>query len=139
MAKPPFTKGRNRAEMGRAMAENLASQPALVRTLWQTNRVKPLYLVRDNEITDSCTGGGANAGLSTGNVILPRWCWSEAGLTHELIHSFGLSHCDGGGVNGNDPVCRNMGTRLVVSSAKSAGVYAKAAYRRIPSNLQSDK
>ncbi|MGW0058471.1 ricin-type beta-trefoil lectin domain protein [Streptosporangium sandarakinum] len=116
VAKLPFTKGRNRAEMGKAMAENLASQPALVRTLWQTNRVKPLYLVRDNEITDSCTGGGANAGLSTGNVILPRWCWSEAGLTHELIHSFGLSHCDGGGVNGNDPVCRNMGTRKECTS-----------------------
>ncbi|WP_169750064.1 ricin-type beta-trefoil lectin domain protein [Streptosporangium amethystogenes] len=116
VAKLPFTKGRNRAEMGKAMAENLASQPALVRTLWETNRVKPLYFVRDNEITDSCTGGGANAGLSTGNVILPRWCWSEAGLTHELIHSFGLSHCDGGGVNGNDPVCRNMGTRKECTS-----------------------
>ncbi|MGW3363911.1 ricin-type beta-trefoil lectin domain protein [Streptosporangium canum] len=123
VAKLPFTKGRNRAEMGKAMAENLASQPALVRTLWQTNRVKPLYFVRDNEITDSCTGGGANAGLSTGNVILPRWCWSEAGLTHELIHSFGLSHCDGGGVNGNDPVCRNMGTRKECTSDLAANYH----------------
>ncbi|WP_156056409.1 ricin-type beta-trefoil lectin domain protein [Streptosporangium roseum] len=123
VAKLPFTKGRNRAEMGRAMAENLASQPALIRTLWQTNRVKPLYFVRDNEITDSCTGGGANAGLSTGNVILPRWCWSEAGLTHELIHSFGLSHCDGGGVNGNDPVCRNMGTRKECTSDLAANYH----------------
>ncbi|MFD8528454.1 ricin-type beta-trefoil lectin domain protein [Streptosporangium canum] len=123
VAKLPFAKGRNRAEMGKAMAENLASQPALVRTLWQTNRVKPLYFVRDNEITDSCTGGGANAGLSTGNVILPRWCWSEAGLTHELIHSFGLSHCDGGGVNGNDPVCRNMGTRKECTSDLAANYH----------------
>ncbi|MEV4378910.1 ricin-type beta-trefoil lectin domain protein [Streptosporangium sp. NPDC049644] len=123
VAKLPFTKGRNRAEMGKAMAENLASQPALVRTLWQTNRVKPLYFVRDNEITGSCTGGGANAGLSTGNVILPRWCWSEAGLTHELIHSFGLSHCDGGGVNGNDPVCRNMGTRKECTSDLAANYH----------------
>ncbi|WP_133061672.1 ricin-type beta-trefoil lectin domain protein [Streptosporangium minutum] len=123
VAKLPFAKGRNRAEMGKAMAENLASQPALIRTLWQTNRVKPLYFVRDNEITDSCTGGGANAGLSTGNVILPRWCWSEAGLTHELIHSFGLSHCDGGGVNGNDPVCRNMGTRKECTSDPAANYH----------------
>ncbi|WP_049558745.1 RICIN domain-containing protein [Nonomuraea sp. SBT364] len=116
VAKLPFAKGRNRAEMGKAFGENLAAQPALVRKLWQTNRVKPLYLVRDNEITDSCTGGGANAGLSTGNAILPRWCWSEAGLTHELIHSFGLSHCDGGAPNGNDPVCRDMGSRKECTS-----------------------
>ncbi|MER7369242.1 ricin-type beta-trefoil lectin domain protein [Nonomuraea wenchangensis] len=123
VAKLPFTKGRNRAEMGKAMEENLDSQPAQVRTLWKANRVKPLYFVRDNEITDSCTGGGANAGMSGGNVILPRWCWSEAGLTHELIHSFGLSHCDGGGVNGNDPVCRDMGTRKECTSDLAANYH----------------
>ncbi|WP_091085228.1 RICIN domain-containing protein [Nonomuraea wenchangensis] len=123
VARLPFTKGRNRAEMGKAMEENLDSQPAQVRTLWKANRVKPLYFVRDNEITDSCTGGGANAGMSGGNVILPRWCWSEAGLTHELIHSFGLSHCDGGGVNGNDPVCRDMGTRKECTSDLAANYH----------------
>ncbi|MEZ7128821.1 ricin-type beta-trefoil lectin domain protein [Nonomuraea sp. AD125B] len=123
VAKLPFTKGRNRAEMGKAMEENLDAQPAQVRTLWKAGRVKPLYFVRDNDITDSCTGGGANAGMSGGNVILPRWCWSEAGLTHELIHSFGLSHCDGGGVNGNDPVCRDMGTRKECTSDLAANYH----------------
>ncbi|QYC41532.1 Ricin-type beta-trefoil lectin domain protein [Nonomuraea coxensis DSM 45129] len=123
VAKLPFTKGRNRAEMGKAMEENLDAQPAQVRTLWKAGRVKPLYFVRDNEITGSCTGGGANAGMSGGNVILPRWCWSEAGLTHELIHSFGLSHCDGGGVNGNDPVCRDMGTRKECTSDLAANYH----------------
>ncbi|MEU6723657.1 ricin-type beta-trefoil lectin domain protein [Nonomuraea wenchangensis] len=123
VAKLPFTKGRNRAEMGKAMEENLDAQPAQVRTLWKANRVKPLYFVRDNEITDSCMGGGANAGMSGGNVILPRWCWSEAGLTHELIHSFGLSHCDGGGVNGNDPVCRDMGNRKECTSDLAANYH----------------
>ncbi|WP_327092995.1 ricin-type beta-trefoil lectin domain protein [Nonomuraea sp. NBC_01738] len=113
VAKIPFVKGRNRAEMGRALEENLAAQPALVRELWPTKRVKALFFVRDNDITGSCTGGGADAGLSNGGAILPRWCWSEAGLTHEFLHSFGLSHCgqSGTGPNGDDPLCRNWGSR----------------------------
>ncbi|WP_214417024.1 RICIN domain-containing protein [Sphaerisporangium fuscum] len=114
VAKLPFTKGRNRAEMDQALKENLASQPERVRELWPTKRVKPLYFVRDNDITNSCTGGGADAGISNGGVILPRWCWGEAGLTHEMLHTFGLSHCNqagGGGPNGNDPLCRNWGKR----------------------------
>ncbi|MFG1941622.1 RICIN domain-containing protein [Nonomuraea sp. NPDC048826] len=112
VAKLAFTKGRNRAEMGKALQENMAAQPARVRELVATNRVKLMFFVRDNEITDSCTGGGADAGLSNGGVILPRWCWSEAGFTHEMIHGFGLGHCTVGGTsegNGDDPVCRNMG------------------------------
>ncbi|MEV4583148.1 ricin-type beta-trefoil lectin domain protein [Nonomuraea jabiensis] len=111
VAKLPFVKGRNRAEMSKALGENLAAQPALVRKLWPTNRVKPLFFVRDNDITNSCTGGGADAGLSNGGAILPRWCWGEAGLTHELLHTFGLSHCNDDPKNGNDPLCRNSGSK----------------------------
>lgn len=111
VAKLPFVKGRNRAEMSKALGENLAAQPALVRKLWPTNRVKPLFSVRDNDITNSCTGGGADAGLSNGGAILPRWCWGEAGLTHELLHTFGLSHCNNDPKNGDDPLCRNSGSK----------------------------
>lgn len=111
VAKLPFEKGRNRAEMSKALGENLAAQPALVSKLWPTNRVKPLFFVRDNDITNSCTGGGADAGLSNGGAILPRWCWGEAGLTHELLHTFGLSHCNNDPKNGNDPLCRNSGSK----------------------------
>ncbi|MDA0638212.1 ricin-type beta-trefoil lectin domain protein [Nonomuraea sp. MCN248] len=114
VAQIPFVKGRNRAELGKAFQENLAAQPARVRELAATNRVKLMFFVRDNEITGSCTGGGADAGLSNGGVILPRWCWSEAGFTHEMIHGFGLGHCNVDGTsegNGDDPVCRNMGSR----------------------------
>ncbi|GAA4530336.1 RICIN domain-containing protein [Nonomuraea ferruginea] len=114
VAQIPFVKGRNRAELGTAFSENLDGQPARVRELVATKRVKLMFFVRDNEITNSCTGGGADAGLSTGGVILPRWCWSEAGFTHEMIHGFGLGHCNVDGTsegNGDDPVCRNMGSR----------------------------
>jgi hypothetical protein len=107
-----FAKGRNRAEMGAEFGKQIARQPALVQKLWKANRVKPLFFVGDNEITDSCTGGGADAGISNGGVILPLWCWGEAGLTHEFGHSFGLSHCGNGGLKpiGNDPMCRNWGS-----------------------------
>ncbi|MFE3450780.1 ricin-type beta-trefoil lectin domain protein [Nonomuraea sp. NPDC059194] len=126
VAKIPFVKGRNRAEMGKALDENLAAQPALVRKLWPTKRVKALFFVRDNDITGSCTGGGADAGLSNGGAILPRWCWGEAGLTHEFLHSFGLSHCGqkgGGGPNGNDPLCRNWGSRPECTSDAAANYH----------------
>lgn len=114
VAQIPFVKGRNRAELGKAFQENIDSQPARVQELAKTNRVKLMFFVRDNDITNSCTGGGADAGLSNGGVILPRWCWGEAGFTHEMIHGFGLGHCTVDGTsegNGDDPVCRNMGSK----------------------------
>lgn len=119
VAKLPFVKGRNRAEMNKALEESLASQPELVRKLWPTNRIKPLFLVRDDEITGSCTGGGPHAGFHTGGPILPRWCWGSGGLTHELVHTFGLSHCNDDMKNGPDPVCR--GTRGKPECQKEAG------------------
>ncbi|WP_345441788.1 RICIN domain-containing protein [Actinoallomurus vinaceus] len=109
-----FAKGRNQAEMGGEFGKQIARQPALVQKLWKANRVKALYMVGDNEITSNCVGGGANSGISSGFVILPRWCWGEAGLTHEFGHTFGLSHCNDEGTNagnGNDPMCRGWGKR----------------------------
>lgn len=114
VASMAFPQGRNRAEIGgEFVRDHSGGLPAPVRKAIAQNRVKLLLFVADDEITTSCTGGGADAGLSNGGAILPRWCWSEAGLTHEFGHSFGLSHCgqNGKGRNGNDPLCRNLGTR----------------------------
>ena len=103
VASMAFPKGRNRAEIGgEFIRDHSAGLPAAVRKAIAQNRVKLLLFVADDEITTSCTGGGADAGLSNGGAILPRWCWGEAGLTHEFGHSFGLSHCgqNGKGKNG---------------------------------------
>ncbi|GAB2845804.1 RICIN domain-containing protein [Lentzea nigeriaca] len=109
VGKISFAKGRDRGEMHAALADSLASQPQKVRELFATKRVKTLFFARSDEITSQCTGGGANSGLAGGNIIMSRWCWGEAGLTHEMIHTFGLNHCNNDGENGSDPVCRGYG------------------------------
>ncbi|RKT74437.1 ricin-type beta-trefoil lectin protein [Saccharothrix variisporea] len=113
VAKLAFEKGRDRSQMHGALVDDAANQPQKVREILVTKRYQTVFFARSDEITNKCTGGGADAGLSGGNVIMSRWCWGEAGLTHEMIHSFGLSHCNqsGRGPNGNDPVCRGYGTK----------------------------
>ncbi|CCK26946.1 hypothetical protein BN159_2567 [Streptomyces davaonensis JCM 4913] len=70
-------------------------------------RHKPVYFV-DAEGVDGCgLGGGAHAGgLGGGWGGVTFGCWGEQALTHELIHAFGLNHCNGADDQGNDPICR---------------------------------
>jgi hypothetical protein len=113
VANVTVTKGEKDGTFINEFWRQFTSQPALVQNLkdrmW---RVKFLAFADDDEIFGGCRGGGANAGLGGGTAYLPRWCWGEAGLTHEFGHTFGLSHCGNGTVNpiGNDPMCRNWGT-----------------------------
>jgi hypothetical protein len=74
------------------------------------DRMKMLFFA-DDGVSGDCKGGGSDASLAGGQVWMARWCWGEAGLTHEFGHTFGLSHCGNGTINpiGDDPMCRNSG------------------------------
>lgn len=109
-------KGSDLHKMWKAFGDSIHSQPASVRKIVDTKRTKMLFFAREDAITGECYAtmfGNQNTRQHGTGVSLPRWCWGEAGLTHEILHTFSLSHCnqEGPGLNGSDPVCRGYGTR----------------------------
>ncbi|MFJ8045706.1 LPXTG cell wall anchor domain-containing protein [Kitasatospora sp. NPDC096147] len=93
-------------KVGEAVEKAVRSQVAKGDDRW-FQRHKPLYFV-DVEGADGCgIGGGSDAGgLGDGFGMTTLDCWGEAAMTHELIHGFGISHCDENHEQGNDPICR---------------------------------
>ncbi|WP_147266820.1 ricin-type beta-trefoil lectin domain protein [Streptomyces diacarni] len=60
---------------------------------------------------DGCGTAGtpspeSRATLHGGWAEVSWGCASESALTHEMVHQFGVSHCDEDKAQGNDPICR---------------------------------
>ncbi|MFF1870225.1 RICIN domain-containing protein [Kitasatospora herbaricolor] len=73
-------------------------------------RTRFIYFVDTGRATGcgvaSAPAPGRRADLHTGWIAVNWNCLGEAALTHEMIHNFGVTHCDNDHGQGNDPICR---------------------------------
>ncbi|MFD3418862.1 RICIN domain-containing protein [Streptomyces decoyicus] len=54
----------------------------------------------------STPGPKGRANLHTGTAAVSWKCANDGALSHEMIHQFGVTHCDERKDQGNDPICR---------------------------------
>ncbi|MFC9331760.1 RICIN domain-containing protein [Kitasatospora sp. NPDC057015] len=76
----------------------------------RVGRTRFIYFVDTGRATGcgvaSTPAPGRRADLHTGWIAVNWNCLGEAALTHEMIHNFGVTHCDNDHGQGNDPICR---------------------------------
>ena len=76
---------------------------------------------------DGCGTAGApgpesRADMHSGWAEVSWGCASEAALTHEMVHNFGVTHCDEDKAQGNDPICRGYDKTPRCHGARSGSV-----------------
>ncbi|MEU3918199.1 RICIN domain-containing protein [Streptomyces sp. NPDC029004] len=104
-AKPTFFETRKKAEA--AVAAEVRKGDAAAKQRFK--RTRPVYFFD----TDAKGCGVATtpkpkrrADLHTGRVAVSWRCATVQAVTHEMIHQFGVSHCDNKHDQGGDPICR---------------------------------
>ncbi|MET9399036.1 RICIN domain-containing protein [Kitasatospora sp. NPDC002965] len=102
----------------------------------RVGRTRFVYFVDTGQATGcgvaSAPAAKRRADLHTGWIAVNWQCLGEAALTHEMIHNFGVTHCDNDHDQGSDPICRGydksprcddiMGT-VVLDCAKDEFAY----------------
>ncbi|MFF2040726.1 RICIN domain-containing protein [Kitasatospora sp. NPDC058170] len=76
----------------------------------RVGRTRFIYFVDTGQATGcgvaSVPAAKRRADLHTGWIAVNWNCLGEAALSHEMIHNFGVTHCDNDHGQGNDPICR---------------------------------
>ncbi|NGN68514.1 hypothetical protein G5C51_32030 [Streptomyces sp. A7024] len=86
-----------------------------------------LLLFYDTGKPDGCGTAGApgpdsRADSHSGWAEVSWDCAGEGAMTHEMIHNFGVTHCDEDKAQGNDPICRGYDETPRCSSPRSGAV-----------------
>ncbi|MGW6913373.1 hypothetical protein ACWGB8_06065 [Kitasatospora sp. NPDC054939] len=109
----------NRYKVGQVRTKAKASAEALLKEAGGADRARVgrtrfIYFVDTGQATGcgvaSAPAAKRRADLHTGWIAVNWNCLGEAALTHEMIHNFGVSHCDNDRSQGNDPICRGYDT-----------------------------
>ncbi|MFD5390945.1 RICIN domain-containing protein [Streptomyces sp. NPDC127074] len=103
--RPAFSTTRKKAQM--AVAAQIAKSEQTTRNRFKRTRLVYFF---DNGARGCGVGAGpgakARANLHRGYAAVSWKCGTVAAVTHELIHNFGVSHCDNNHSQGGDPICR---------------------------------
>lgn len=92
---------------------------------WDTHRTLYFY---DTGKPDGCGTGGMPNPDQRSSGSGDRWaevswdCAGEGAMTHEMVHSFGVSHCDEDKSQGNDPICRGYDSTPRCAGPRSGSV-----------------
>ncbi|WP_431773702.1 RICIN domain-containing protein [Streptomyces cucumeris] len=103
--RPSFKDTRKKAQA--AVAAAIAKSDRATRERFK--RTRPVYFY-DNGARGCGVGAGpgaqARANLHKGWAAVSWGCGTVAAVTHELIHNFGVNHCNNNHSQGGDPICR---------------------------------
>ncbi|MDJ1138346.1 ricin-type beta-trefoil lectin domain protein [Streptomyces iconiensis] len=95
------------AAVKKAVTKRLGSEAKFEK--WDSTHRKLFFY--DTGKPDGCGTAGApgpesRADMHSGWAEVSWGCAGESALTHEMVHNFGVTHCDEDKSQGNDPICR---------------------------------